>query len=138
MAASIAGLLSSEAASRFEVTGDELEESAEDEADEADDDTQIPERTLDVHATRAVRAERGRVAAIRARIAEKQSELRRSARFERPHARGTLLLAVFVVVFLYVGYLFLDAATRGHFTWRLRLVCVAAVVAMLLAFFVAD
>ena len=38
------------------------------------------------------------------------------------------LLALALAALLYVGYAFLDAATRGHFTWRLRILSVTAFV----------
>lgn len=32
-----------------------------------------------------------------------------------------LVTAISIAAFLFVGYVFLDASTRGHFTWRLRI-----------------
>lgn len=38
----------------------------------------------------------------------------------------SLLIAGAIAVFLYIGYILLDAGTRGHFTWSLRIVSVLA------------
>lgn len=50
---------------------------------------------------------------------------------ERSHKRlthrrivGSLVLALAIAAFLYVAYLLLDASTRGHFSWSLRVVSV--------------
>ena len=47
--------------------------------------------------------------------------------------RGTIaesvvfaVAALIVVAFLYIGFLFLDAGTRGQFTWTLRVVSIVA------------
>ena len=40
------------------------------------------------------------------------------------------LLGLAIAALLYVGYAFLDAATRGHFTWRLRVVSIIAFVSL--------
>ena len=44
-----------------------------------------------------------------------------------------LLTAVAIAAFLCVGYVFLDAGTRGHFTWRLRITAVVAFAAIWVA-----
>lgn len=36
----------------------------------------------------------------------------------------SLLTAFTIAALLYLGYIFLDASTRGHFTWRLRILSV--------------
>ncbi len=62
----------------------------------------------------------------------------RNARFR--HALGvgesvvsTLLMALVIAVFLGVGYVFLDAGTRGQFTWTLRIVTLFAFAAAYVA-----
>ncbi len=44
-----------------------------------------------------------------------------------------LLTAVAIAAFLCVGYVFLDAGTRGHFTWRLRITALVAFAAIWVA-----
>ncbi len=49
------------------------------------------------------------------------------------HGIGTvwvIIMAGAVTVFLYLGYIFLDAGTRGQFTWQLRFACVLAFAAV--------
>jgi hypothetical protein len=48
---------------------------------------------------------------------------------------ASLMTALAIAVFLYVGYVCLDASTRGHFTWSLRLlsIVVFAAVCVLMA-----
>ena len=65
-----------------------------------------------------------------------RSEVRRSARGFRGWVRGysgeglggMLVMAFALAAFLFVGYVFLDAGTRGQFTWSLRLVSLLAFV----------
>lgn len=65
-----------------------------------------------------------------------RSEARRSTRGLRSWTRGhsakgiagMLVMAFALAAFLFVGYLFLDAGTRGQFTWPLRLVSLVAFV----------
>ena len=45
----------------------------------------------------------------------------------------TLLMGVAIAAFLYLSYLFLDAGTRGHFTWQLRVISVLAFVGICVA-----
>ena len=45
----------------------------------------------------------------------------------------TLLKGVAIAAFLYLSYLFLDAGTRGHFTWQLRVISVLAFVGICVA-----
>lgn len=78
-------------------------------------------------ARKAVRHSRDAVRRVR-------SEARRSTRDLRSWARGhsakgvagMLVMAFALAAFLFVGYLFLDAGTRGQFTWPLRLVSLVA------------
>lgn len=54
------------------------------------------------------------------------------------HARpaglaATGLMAFAIGAFLYLGYIFLDAGTRGYFTWSLRIVSVVTFAALCLA-----
>ncbi len=46
---------------------------------------------------------------------------------------SSLLTAAVIAAFLAVGYVFLDASTRGHFTWPLRIVAVVAFAAIYVA-----
>jgi len=46
---------------------------------------------------------------------------------------SSLLMATAIAAFLGVGYVFLDASTRGHFTWPLRIAAVAAFAAIYVA-----
>jgi hypothetical protein len=46
---------------------------------------------------------------------------------------SSLLTAAVIAAFLGVGYVFLDASTRGHFTWPLRIAAVAAFAAIYVA-----
>lgn len=51
----------------------------------------------------------------------------------RTNTMSRLLTGVAIAAFLCVGYVFLDAATRGQFTWRLRIVAVVAFAAICVA-----
>ncbi len=44
---------------------------------------------------------------------------------------GTIVAVMVLAAFLYVGYVLLDASTRGHFTWSLRLLSIAAFAALM-------
>ena len=60
----------------------------------------------------------------------------KAGRLRNDGVPGTVLTALAIAAFLYVGYVFLDAGTRGHFTWSLRLVSIvvfAAICAMMAA-----
>ena len=50
-----------------------------------------------------------------------------------PGFAGTALLAGAILVLLYLGYVFLDAGTRGHFTWQLRIISVLAFIGFCVA-----
>jgi len=39
-----------------------------------------------------------------------------------------LVTALSIAAFLFVGYVFLDASTRGHFTWSLRILSMLVLV----------
>ena len=39
---------------------------------------------------------------------------------------GFAVAALIAVAFLYIGYLFLDAGTRGQFSWTLRIASIVA------------
>lgn len=45
----------------------------------------------------------------------------------------TVILGGAITVFLYLAYLFLDAGTRGHFTWQLRIISILAFVGICVA-----
>lgn len=45
----------------------------------------------------------------------------------------TAILGGAIILFLYLAYLFLDAGTRGHFTWQLRIISVVAFVGICVA-----
>ena len=45
----------------------------------------------------------------------------------------TVVMALAIAAFLGVGYVFLDAGTRGQFTWRLRIAAVVAFAAVCVA-----
>jgi len=47
-------------------------------------------------------------------------------RAPKSHMAGMAVVALAVIAMLYVGYLFLDAGTRGQFTWLLRFTSVVA------------
>lgn len=44
---------------------------------------------------------------------------------------GTIVAVMVLAAFLYVGYVLLDASTRGHFTWSLRFLSIAAFAALI-------
>lgn len=45
---------------------------------------------------------------------------------KRAAAFGTALTAIAIAAFLYIGYILLDASTRGQFTWSLRIMSLLA------------
>ena len=60
-------------------------------------------------------------------VVEAPAPLRRlDGRKALPGFAGTVLLAGAILVLLYLGYIFLDAGTRGQFTWQLRIISVLA------------
>lgn len=72
----------------------------------------------------------------RLRHARKHHETERSAFSKgilRESAVWSVMTAFAIAAFLYVGYLFLDASTRGHFTWTLRILSAFAFVAICIA-----
>ncbi len=68
---------------------------------------------------------------VRARIGEAVDKrvARVKDRLRQPGIRGRLgtgLTALAIAAFLFVGYVFLDASTRGQFTWSLRILSAVA------------
>jgi hypothetical protein len=66
------------------------------------------------------------------------TRLRKTVSRYEPEAKGdeivwTLVMGAAIAIFLYLAYLFLDAGTRGHFTWQLRIISVLAFVAVCVA-----
>ena len=62
-------------------------------------------------------------------IVTSQTSGRRAPRTHRGTVAGIVGFAVaglIVVAFLYIGYLFLDAGTRGQFSWTLRIASIVA------------
>jgi hypothetical protein len=57
---------------------------------------------------------------------------RRAPKLRGTGVVGTVVAALALAGFLYVGYVFLDGSTRGHFTWSLRLLSIMAFAALCL------
>ncbi|MFQ5494002.1 MAG: hypothetical protein ACE5EX_01345, partial [Phycisphaerae bacterium] len=55
------------------------------------------------------------------------------ASIRRSAVLGSLVTAAAIALLLYLGYLLLDASTRGHFTWPLRILSVVAFVTLFAA-----
>lgn len=64
------------------------------------------------------------------RVAVKAPALQRRLDVKKtlPGFAGIILLAGAILVLLYLGYVFLDAGTRGQFTWQLRIISVLALI----------
>jgi hypothetical protein len=80
---------------------------------------------------------RGEVTGLKSAVRDHAHKLRlKAGKLRGDGVPWTILTALAVAAFLYVGYVFLDAGTRGHFTWSLRLVSIvvfAAICAMMAA-----
>lgn len=72
---------------------------------------------------------------LRSKARSMSRELRRIVRHpDGGWIAGSLVTAFALAAFLYVGYLFLDAGTRGQFTWSLRIVSLVAFLVFLAVF----
>lgn len=86
----------------------------------------------------SVRSERSHTPSVSVKISDRENFPQRILpRFMRGERGGslafTVVMALAIAAFLGVGYVFLDAATRGQFTWRLRIAAVVAFAAVCVA-----
>jgi len=95
----------------------------------------VPPPTIDAPKPPTIRSEsRSMARELRTKSRSMARELRRWVR--NPDGGWivrTLVTALALAAFLYVGYLFLDAGTRGQFTWSLRIVSLLAFAVFLAA-----
>lgn len=93
---------------------------------------QVPAPALSLPHFSSVSVEiRNKTTSLKSILKDQTREVRLKARSLRHgDVLGTVLTALAIAAFLYMGYVFLDASTRGHFTWSLRLLSIVVFAAV--------
>jgi hypothetical protein len=110
--------------------GDEFESLA---LDRAHEEVKLRSSPLVLHrAAVLVRADRGTVAALAARVSAAAGERHAEKRAERKDLVLTLASAAGLALVVLLLYFFLNAGTKGHFAWPLRILSLGALAVVFL------